>query len=424
MMALLAWGCVANAQVWIQDSVSMGTGSTNDVFYSMVSGSAAAKVENNKNWHMAFSMNAGDSSAIWINHHAGNNFVKAWNIHRDSSQWNMVTLADTATGDALYNTDAGWYAGALNNKPGTSPYDFGWGKYDPITHNIIGDSIFIIRANGDYFKVWIKELQSTAMTYTFTIGHIVSAMDSTFVIAKQPKYANNLFAHFDMGTGADTNREPAMTAWDILFTRYSTNAPGSGPSPNNSVIGVLSNRGVKIAKANPVHPDTAYANFPTYIASWSPTISGIGYNWKTYDQPTNTWSVEDSTSYFVQDKAGNLWQLMFTNYSGSSSGNINFSKRIVAPVGVQELTSAIAQYSVFPVPTSHSLNLVLDVKTNASARVQLSDLNGRTLSSFTISLQSGLNAYQLPVQNLANGNYILNVQGQNIRLAQQITVAH
>ena len=47
---------------WVNDSVSMGTGSGNDVYYSMSTGTV--KSENNKNWHLAFSMKAGDSSAI------------------------------------------------------------------------------------------------------------------------------------------------------------------------------------------------------------------------------------------------------------------------------------------------------------------------------------------------------------------------
>ena len=49
-----------NAQnAWVNDSVSMATGSGNDVFYSMANGTV--KSENNMNWHLAFSMFAGDS---------------------------------------------------------------------------------------------------------------------------------------------------------------------------------------------------------------------------------------------------------------------------------------------------------------------------------------------------------------------------
>lgn len=420
MMTMLAWGCAAYAQpAWILDTLSMGTSSASDVYYSMTNGDA--RVENNKNWHLAFSMNAGDSSAIWANHNTGNAFVKVYNVHKDTSMWASVTLADT-TNEALYNTDAGWYSGALNNKPGTGPFDFGWGKYDPISHNIIGDSLFIVKANNNFYKLWVKQLVSTAMTYTFRVQDMTTMVDTTYTVAKAPKYSNNLFAHFNLATGADTNREPAIADWDLQFTRYSTTAPGSGPMPNNNVIGALSNKGVKVAKAYPAHVDTAYINYATYIATWSMGLAGVGYNWKTYDQPTNTWSVEDSTSYFVQDKAGNLWQMMFASYSGSSTGNIVLGKRIVAPTLVTNVNSVVSQFSMYPNPASSQLNLVFDAKEASDARVNIYDFSGRVVMSSSIRIQNGLSAYQMPVQTLANGNYIVSVDGPKVKLAQTLSI--
>lgn len=420
MITMLTWGCVAYAQpAWIMDTLSMGTSSASDVYYSMTNGSA--RVENNKNWHLGFSMNAGDSSAIWANHNSGNAFVKVYNIHKDTSMWASVTLADTAN-EVLNNTDAGWYAGALNNKPGVSPFDFGWGKYDPVSHNIVGDSLFIVKANNTFYKLWVKELVSTAMTYTFRVEDMTTNTDTTYTIVKAPKYSNNLFAYFNLATGADTNREPAINDWDLQFTRYSTTAPGSGPFPNNNVIGALSNKGVKIAKAYPAHVDTAYVNYANYIATWASGISGVGYNWKTYDQPTNTWSVEDSTSYFVQDKAGNLWQMMFASYSGSSTGNIILGKRMVAPTSVNDIESAIAQFSIYPNPASSKVNVVLDAKKSTTASMYVYDMTGRIVLNSNLMIRNGLTAYQLPVETLTNGNYILSIQGEGVKIAQTLQI--
>jgi hypothetical protein len=424
MISMLVWGCVAYAQpAWSIDSVSMGTSSANDVFYSLSAGSATAKVENNKNWHMAFTMNAGDSSGVWANHNSGNAFVKVYNTHKDSTQWAAITWADTLN-ENLFNNDGGWYQGAFNNKPGVGQFDFGWGKYDPVSHNIIGDSIFIVKANGVFYKVWIKELVSTAMTYTIKVGNMTTMIDTQYVISKQPNYANRLFAYFNLATGLDTNREPAITDWDILFTRYTTDFPGSGPMPNNAVLGVLSNRGVKVAKAYPADVDTAYKNYSNYISNWSTTISGVGYNWKTYDQGTNTWSVEDSTSYFVQDKAGNLWQMTFTAYSGSATGNIKFGKRIVSAVGVNDVHSSLNQYSIFPVPTQTNLNVVMDSKESTEAVVMVFDFMGKVVLSSHVKLNTGLNAYILPIAQLANGNYILSVKGNSININEKVTIQH
>lgn len=420
MITIAAMSLASYAQpVWTIDSVSMSNASANDVYYSMSNGTA--RIENNKNWHLGFSMNAGDSSAIWANHNSANPFVKVYNIHKDTSMWNSVTLADTAN-ELLYNTDAGWYAGAFNNKPGVSPFDFGWGKYQAGTHNIIGDSLFIVKANNTFYKLWVTMLQSTAMTYHFRVQDLITNFDTTYSVAKAPNYTNKLFAYFSFATGADTNREPNSTDWDLQFTRYATNAPGSGPMPNNTVIGALSNKGVKIAKANPVQEDTAYLNYATYIASWSTGIAGVGYNWKTYDQGTNSWSVEDSTSYFVQDKAGNLWQLMFTGYSGSATGNIKFGKRIVAPTAVSDVNSLVSQYSVSPNPASTQLSVSIDAKQSAQARINIYNISGSIVKSFPIQVNSGLNAYAIPTQFIPAGNYILNVEGSNININEIFTI--
>jgi hypothetical protein len=150
----------------------------------------------------------------------------------------------------------------------------------------------------------------------------------------------------------------------------------------------------------------------------------VGYNWKTYDQGTNTWSVEDSTSYFVQDKAGNLWQMTFTAYSGSATGNIKFGKRIVSAVGVNDVHSSLNQYSIFPVPTQTNLNVVMDSKESTEAVVMVFDFMGKVVLSSHVKLNTGLNAYILPIAQLANGNYILSVKGNSININEKVTIQH
>ncbi|HMT35304.1 MAG TPA: hypothetical protein PKC41_05575, partial [Chitinophagaceae bacterium] len=126
ILSLIGMSLSVNAQnAWVNDSVSMATGSGNDVFYSMANGTV--KSENNMNWHLAFSMFAGDSSAIWANHNAGNAFVKVYNVHKDKSQWGSITLNDTLTATPCFNLDQKWSQGALNDIPSANPFNFGWG---------------------------------------------------------------------------------------------------------------------------------------------------------------------------------------------------------------------------------------------------------------------------------------------------------
>ncbi len=423
LMALIGMGVNVNAQnAWVNDSVSMGAGSGNDVYYSMPNGTV--KSENNMNWHLAFSMNAGDSSSIWANHNAGNAYVKVYNIHKDNSQWASVTLADTANANLCFNMEHKWSQGALNDLPSADPFNFGWGTYNQATHNVYGDSIFIVKANNVFYKVFIDSLQSTTMTYTLSVGDLVANTVNTYTIAKGAKYANSIFAYFNLASGLDTLREPDIATWDLVFNRYNAMVLlGPPPAVPYSVIGALGNRGVNFGKALLVHVDTACNNYGTYTNPWQTSISTIGYDWKTFTQPAGPWVIQDSLSYFIKAKDNNIYQIQFTGYSGSGTGNIIFRKRIVTPTNVNDLQSSISQYSVFPNPAQNLLNVVIDAKENNDANMQIMDLSGKIVLNANVKVQSGVNAYALPVQNLANGHYVLFVNGKQMQIKEKLVIS-
>jgi hypothetical protein len=421
LMMLIGLGATVKAQIpaWIEDSVSIAPAYANDVYYSMKNDEV--RTEGNKNWHLAFSLSIGDSASVWANHNGGNTFVRVFNIHKDSSQWASVTLADTATGVLAFNNDQGWFQGAFNDIPSADPFNYGWGKYEPTTHNIYGDSLFIVRANGVYYKLFIQKLESIPMKWTFKVGDF-SGNDMTYNIDKTPDFTNRLFAYFDLANGADTNREPDINAWDILFTRYTTNAPGSGQFPFNNVVGVLTNKGVKAARASLIHVDTAFVQYYNYANNWNPAISAIGYNWKGFDLGTSTWLIADSNSYFIQDKPGNLYQLQFLSFGGQSTGDIKFRKRMVAPVAVTDVNSSVSRYEFYPVPTQSQLSVMLDSKEHTDAQLNIIDMAGRMIHSQKINIQSGLNAYQLSLGHLSNGQYIIQIKGQHIQIAEKVQI--
>ncbi len=422
-IAVMGLSVASQAQnPWVNDSVSMGAASANDVYYSMTNGTV--KSEDNKNWHLAFSMKAGDSSAIWANHNAGNAFVKVYNIHKDKSQWASVGLADTATANQCFNMDQSWSQGALNDIPSPNQFNFGWGTYEPVTHNLYGDSIFIVKANNVFYKVFIDSLQSTLMTYHFRVGDIVANTSNSYSLAKGTKYANSIFAYFDLASGTDSLREPDIATWDVVFNRYNSMVlMGPPPAVPYSVVGALGNRGVSFGKAAMVHVDTANNNYGTYTNPWLTSISTIGYDWKTFIQPAGPWVIPDSLSYFIKDLSNKIYQLQFTGYSGSGTGNIYFRKRIVTPTKVNDIESLINQYSVYPNPTQNNVNLVIDAKENNEGKIQILDISGKVVLSTGIKVNHGINAYILPTQNLANGHYILFVTGKNMQIKEKIVVS-
>src|SRR4051812_43619917 len=83
------------AQNWVQDSVIMEPGYATDVFYSMHDGTA--KIEPNKNWHLAFQMTPPGpygNVSILANHVQGK--VKVYPTHvQASGNFGGFTAADT-----------------------------------------------------------------------------------------------------------------------------------------------------------------------------------------------------------------------------------------------------------------------------------------------------------------------------------------
>lgn len=424
MITVLSMGMMAQGQqAWVTDSVSIGA-SAQDEFYSLQYGSQ--RIENSKNWNIGFTLSPiGDSAGVWANHQIGNGYTKVYNINKDSAQWSTVTLADTATATLCFNNDQGWYQGAFNDIPNADPFHFGWGQYDAVSHNIIGNKIFIVRANNVFYKFIIEKLQAATAPVTWTFSYENLSTPAAAVqksIVKSPKYDNSLMAYFDLATEADTSREPAIANWDFMINRYTTNAVGSGQGSNNNVVGVLTNKGVWVTKAKPVHVDSAYNNYTNYTTTMSKVISVIGWDWKSLATltPPFLYDVPDSTSYFIKDKGGEYWQMQPLAYN---AGKMTFRKRMLFPVSVTDVNSNINNMSVYPNPASQNMNVVLETKNASNAQLFITDITGKTIQSSSINLTSGLNALNIPCNNLPIGNYILSIKGNNMNVNEKITIS-
>ena len=62
----------------------------------------------------------------------------------DMNAWDAVDTSQMAGWPALYNSDTTWLNGAFDRNATGHP-DYGWGVYNSQTHDVIGDSIFIIK---------------------------------------------------------------------------------------------------------------------------------------------------------------------------------------------------------------------------------------------------------------------------------------
>ena len=198
-------------------------------------------------------------------------------------------------------------------------FDYGWGTYIPSTHNVLGDSIFIIKlSGGDYKKFTIVQKNAVQNTWHFKYADIDgnNEIDTTF---DADNYKDETFIHYSITNNEIVEQEPAER-WQLLFTRY------YDYTIPYMVSGVLSNGGVKVQQVNGV----SQTDFLAYQTSmFNDTLSQIGADWKSFNMATFQYEVASDIVYFLQDTTStdkSIWKLYFTGFGGSATGTYSFVK--------------------------------------------------------------------------------------------------
>lgn len=346
----------------------------------------------------------GQGSNILINSVTG---TKLWLYPKsDTSGWASFDTTGLYTWTPLYNSDTSWNYGAFKQNLSSNPYDVGWGIYDPITHIVTGDSLYVIKlANGIYKRLWIQKLAGG--TYTFRYANLDGTNDVTATLVKS-NYSGKNFGYYSIQNGAALDREPPTANWDLLFTQYT----GFIPQPYN-VTGVLSNIGVTVAEARGV--DINNVSWTSY--SFNTAMNEIGYDWKKY---SGNWTIEDSLVYFVKDKTGNIWKVIFTGFGGMANGNYIFSKEKVSSVGIAEANgNNIGSIAVYPNPSNgNNINIIYNLeKTVSSVHLSVYDLSGKKLYTENLNNTQGFYQQKLSVPKLNAGIYVvtINIDGNTIQ---------
>lgn len=405
-LALLLTATTTQAQM-VTDMVSIQAGYTNQSFYSMANGEISNVI--NTDWDLAFQLR-GYAASVFIN---SKNGVNLWKANKDISQWNSMTVADTTgilsdPAYQLFNSDTSWDFGAFNRtNDSTNQFDLGWGVYNYITHVITGDSIFFIKVGPtDYRKLRIDDL--TGGIYNFRYANLDGSGEVVATLNKQ-NFQNKFFGYYSITGNTTIDREPVYNTWDLTFCQYFAQTPIA-----YMVTGVLSNDSVLVAKAYPV--DTAITSAAGF--TFSDKMNAVAYDWKSFNMSTFSWDIADSTVYFVQDRAGMLWKMIFTGFGGSSNGNFIFDKGPAVSTGLFE-SSPVKTFGVYPNPTSGFARMMLQTEQAGLANIRLVDLNGKTVQNSDQYFQAGLNSVDMDLSSLASGIYQAVVsQGASIQVSR------
>lgn len=394
-----------------RDTLSMGAGYSNDVYYSFETGQVLSV--DRANWDFAFYTEAFNTAIIT---NGGSNVWLYTYPNGDTSNWATVDTVGLSSWKPMFNSPTDWQEGAFNRNTMSFP-DYGWGVYDANnSHHIVGDSVYIIISpSSGYKKLWIIEKDPMANIYMFRFANLDGSnqQDVEYDISE---YTDKRFAYYSLANGP-IDREPLSSRWDILFTKFMDWVPTlEGDSSLYSVTGVLKNLDIGSNHFYPVNPD-----FMDWTSQPLDSLkNSIGWDWKYFSD--TGFEIIDSNYYFVQDYSGEVYKLWFEWWGGSSAGDFSFYKQLVETVSVDEFTDDQESFIIFPNPATSYLSIKTNVEITGSVDIQIVDQSGRMVFQKTAQGNELWTGIQLNSLGLHGGFYFVSITNEDYNHTQKLII--
>lgn len=93
--------------------------------------------------------------------------------------------------------------------------------------------------------------------------------------------------------------------------------------------------------------------------------------------------------------------------------DLDGKKQLSQVVAVNATSAAIPQAAIFPVPAHDIINIVINASQEEKLDFSITDIRGAKIANYKRTAQNGANTFKFPVNTLANGQYILQVQKQS-----------
>ncbi len=396
--------------------VAYGPGYGDQAYYRF-SDDAVASVANTA-WDLAFTTMGLQDAGIHINEAAAFMGTEL-ELHLAPTENFEDVIDPMGLEQRLLNDEQSWNYGALNSpRNPDDPFDYGWGAYNPFTHTIEGNKVFVLKLrDGNYRKLQVISLEGAV--YSFRLADLDGSNEASFSIDKND-FPDTGLAYFSLASGTTTGGVLNTGEWDLLFTRYSTPLDdGAGNTLDYSVTGTLSGLGVEVARANGVDP--LDVSFEAYQDSLETALDVIGYDWKEFDLSSFQWYLPPDRAYFVKTVEGRVWKLVFIDFEGSSTGNAVFEKTDMGLVSSADAkNAAFADFTVFPNPMVNEATVALTARKAGKARLELRSLAGREIWHGQAELSAGFNVQTLPVWNIPAGTYFLTIRLEGEQLTRKL----
>jgi len=411
----------AQTPTWQNDTIHMEEGYAKNVYYSLNTGTV--KTSANNIWDLAFRSDL-MSVGVYANHAGAQVTVYPLTGLSAAAHFGTDLTNDTAgftlSNLALYNSISTWDTGALNqDRDLGDQLDLGWGYYEPTTHLISGDKIYLIQTPTADYQLWIESddpfTAANPPLWTIHIANLDGSNRKDITHNSNPTYTNKLMAYYNIANNEFLDLDPLKNDWDFIFTRY-TELVSQGPvSMMYPVTGILSNLNRPSMELRGQDAVDAVWN-SAMATSMMDKVDNIGRDWKKQTQTVGVYDL-DTVSYFMKDAQSNIWQFEFTYAtvgsaaSGVTPGEIALRKRKVqSTASVQDVNNKLNQAVIVPNPAHGTATLVLDTKDFVGqSSIAITDISGRILMQKNQTLQKGLQQIKLDVQQYPAGMYFVNI---------------
>lgn len=395
-----------------EDTITMGSGYANDVYYNLETGVELTVAR--ALWDLAFSTKVFSASILINDGTAGELYT--WG-GGDTSGWANVDTVGMSAWGPLYNDPDDWEMGAFTRNENGHP-DYGWGVYNSFTHEVMGDSIYLLkRDDGSVYKLWIKKKTYNAgkPVWIFRSALIDGTNDHTDTVDCTP-YMDKNFIYYSLGTAAVIDREPASADWDLLFTKYMAMHPTGAPVV---VTGALSNYDLGIAEVNGVS-QLLYNDFKSHPYDSSRSV--VGYDWKYFDLGTFSYTVDDSTVFFIKTGPEDIWKIYFESFAGTMTGKMTLRKFKMSTAGLDDFLAREQGIYAYPNPASQYTTVVTNLAVGEAAVLRLLDLQGRVIAEQNVAGSPEAEETRISLEGLKEGIYLVSLEQGHRRVTTRIVV--
>lgn len=374
---------------------------TQMAFYNITTGESVQVP--NDSWDIAFSGYGVQDGAIFINEAAGLSETAIALFEAPIHDWAEPIDESLFTDEfGLLNSDLTWDEGAFNTVADpNSPFDYGWGAYDPSTHQLLGTRVYVLRLrDGSFLKMQVVSLSGSV--YTFQSAQLDGSNEVTATIDKSDAGATSGLIYFSFATG---DKVEMPEDYDLIFRRYYDWAYSPTDTLMYSTTGVLLARNREAVVVRDVDP---YAiNEADYRDQYSPTVNQIGYDWKVFDFASG-WIIDEERANFVKRPNGDIYKIIFLDFEGSSTGTTVLEQSYEGNSATRDFSVTQAT-RIYPNPTADYLHFTTD-KNVKEAHVTLTDISTGIQHNRT-----WINGQSISLHDFTSGTYhvaVITDQGQ------------